>query len=73
LKSPARVTDWAPGQRKLKLTTLAGAVALDQFPDVTADLLTRASSRTSSRASDTAPMPGSDIDHSTMSHEGDVK
>lgn len=55
----------------LLLATLivAGAVALDQFPDVTADLLTRASFR----ASGTAPMSGSGTDHSTMSHEGDAK
>jgi hypothetical protein len=55
----------------LLLATLlvAGAVILDQFPNVTADILTRVTSR----AQDAAPMPGSTTDHSTMGHEGGTK
>lgn len=55
----------------LLLATLlvAGAVVLDQFPYVTADLLTSATSRTS----DTGPASASTADHSAMEHEGDVK
>lgn len=55
----------------LLLATLlvAGAVALDQFPNVTADMLTRVTSR----AHDTAPAVGFMTDHSTMGHEGDTK
>jgi len=48
---------------------VAGAVVLDQFPYVTADLLTSATSRTS----DTGPASASTADHSAMGHEGDVK
>ncbi|MBI4381821.1 MAG: hypothetical protein HY574_11615 [candidate division NC10 bacterium] len=48
---------------------VAAAVALDQFPSVTADLLTRATAR----ASTAAPMAGSSSDHSTMRHEGSQK
>ena len=55
----------------LLLTTVlvAVAVALDQFPNVTADLLMRATSGTS----DTAPASASTVDHSAMGHEGDMK
>lgn len=45
---------------------VTGAVILDQFPEMTADLLMRATSR----ASDTAPAVGSMTDHSTMGHQG---
>lgn len=45
---------------------VAAAVALDQFPGVTADLLTRATAP----ASTAAPMAGSSGDHSTMGHGG---
>ena len=48
---------------------IAGAVVLDQFPDVTADLLMRATSRTS----ETTPASASAVDHSAMGHEGDMK
>ena len=48
---------------------VAAAVALDQFPSVTADLLTRATAH----PSDMAPHPGSVPTHSTMSHSGDPK
>jgi hypothetical protein len=48
---------------------VAGAVILDQFPNLTADLLMRATSRTS----DTVPASASTADHSTMEHEGDMK
>ncbi len=48
---------------------VAGAVILDQFPNFTADLLMRATSRTS----DTAPASASTADHSTMEHEGEMK
>ena len=48
---------------------IVGAVVLDQFPDVTADLLMRATSRTS----DTTPASASAVDHSAMEHEGDIK
>jgi hypothetical protein len=48
---------------------VAGAVILDQFPNFTADLLMRATSRTS----DTVPASTSTSDHSTMEHEGDMK
>ena len=55
----------------LLLATLivAAAVALDRFPDVTADLLARATAR----PSDMAPHPSSVPTHSTMSHSGDPK
>jgi hypothetical protein len=45
---------------------VAGAVILDQSPDMTSDLLTWATSR----ASDTARAVGSMTDHSTMGHQG---
>ncbi len=48
---------------------VAAAVALDQFPGVTADLLTRATAP----ASTAAPMAGSSGDHSTMGHGGDTQ
>ena len=48
---------------------IAGAVVLDQFPNVTADLLIRATSSTS----DTAPASASTADHSAIGHEGDMK
>lgn len=48
---------------------VTGAVILHQFPDVTADLLMRAISRTS----DTMPVSASTADHSTMDHEGEMK
>lgn len=53
----------------LATVLVATAVALDQFPNVTADLLMRATSRTS----DTAPASASTADHSTMEHKGDMK
>jgi hypothetical protein len=53
----------------LATVLVAGAVVLDQFPNVTADLLMRATSRTS----DTVPASTSTSDHSTMEHEGDMK
>lgn len=55
----------------LLLATLlvAGAVVLDQFPNFTADLLMRATSRTS----DTVPASASTTDHSAMEHEGEMK
>ena len=64
----------AGGYLNLGLLLLAsllvtGAVILDQFPDFTADLLMRATSRTS----DTVPASASTADHSTMEHEGDMK
>jgi len=48
---------------------VAGAVVLNQFPDVTADLLIRATSR----RPDSVLTPGSAADHSTMKHEGEMK
>jgi len=48
---------------------IAGAVALDQFPNLTADLLMRVTSRTS----DTVPASASTADRSTMEHERDMK
>jgi hypothetical protein len=48
---------------------VTGAVILDQFPNFTADLLMRATSRTS----DTVPAFTSTADHSTMDHEGEMK
>ncbi len=53
----------------LATVLVAAAVALDQFPTFTADLLMRATSRTS----DTMPASTSTADHSTMEHEGDMK
>ncbi|MBZ0170684.1 hypothetical protein MELA_01376 [Candidatus Methylomirabilis lanthanidiphila] len=53
----------------LATVLVAAAVALDQFPNVTADLLMRATSGTS----DTAPASASTADHSAMGHEGDMK
>ena len=55
----------------LLLATLvvAAAVVLDQFPNVTADLLSRAMTR----PSDTVPAPGSMTGHPNMSHEGEPK
>ncbi len=53
----------------LATVLIAVAVALDQFPDLTADLLMRATSRTS----DTAPVSASTADHSTMEHKGGMK
>ena len=53
----------------LLLATLivAAAVALDRFPDFTAELLARATAH----PSDMAPHPASVPTHSTMSHSGD--
>lgn len=48
---------------------VAGAVALDQFPDVTAELLTRATAR----APSAAPIVNHTSDHSTMRHEASQK
>ncbi len=48
---------------------VTGAVILDQFPNFTADLLMRATSRTS----DTVPVSASTTDHSAMEHEGEMK
>lgn len=48
---------------------VTGAVILDQFPNFTADLLMRATSRTS----DTVPASASTAGHSTIEHEGDMK
>lgn len=48
---------------------VAAAVALDQFPSVTADLLTRATGP----ASTAAPMAGPSGDHSTMRHGEGIK
>ena len=45
------------------------AVALDQFPDMTADLLMRATSGTA----EMMPAHGSATDHSTMQHEGETR
>lgn len=53
----------------LATVLVATAVALNQFPNLTADLLTSATSRTS----DTAPASASTADHSAMEHEGDMK
>jgi hypothetical protein len=55
----------------LLLATLVvtGAVALDQFPELTADLLMRATSA----PADTVPVDGSPDDHPIMQHEGDTK
>lgn len=53
----------------LATVLVATAVALNQFPNLTADLLMRATSRTS----DTVPASASTADHSTMEHEGDMK
>ncbi len=48
---------------------VVGAVVLDQFPDFTADLLVRATSR----RPDLMVAPRSATDHSMMKHEGDRK
>jgi hypothetical protein len=53
----------------LATVLVAVAVVLDQFPNLTADVLMRATSRTS----DTAPVSASTVDHSTMEHKGDMK
>ncbi len=53
----------------LATVLIAAAVALDRFPNLTADLLMRATSRTS----DTAPVSASTADHSTMEHKGGMK
>lgn len=55
----------------LLLATLvvAAALVLDLFPNVTADVLTRAMARPSGAVSAPAPMTG----HSTMSHPEDAK
>ena len=48
---------------------VGGAVALNQFPDVTAELLTRATAR----APSAVPTVNPTSDHSTMRHEGSSK
>ncbi|NJD68822.1 MAG: hypothetical protein C3F12_08350 [Candidatus Methylomirabilota bacterium] len=53
----------------LATVIVAGAVALDQLPNFTADLLMRATSGTS----DTTPASVSTADHPVMGHEGDMK
>jgi hypothetical protein len=48
---------------------VVAAVTLDRFPDMTADLLMRATSGTA----ETMPAPGSATDHSTMQHEEEMR
>ncbi|PWB47846.1 MAG: hypothetical protein C3F12_02560 [Candidatus Methylomirabilota bacterium] len=50
----------------LATVIVAGAVALDQLPNFTADLLMRVTSG----GSDTMPMSGSAVEHSNMNHGG---
>lgn len=48
---------------------VVAAVTLDRFPDMTADLLMRATSGTA----EMMPTPGSATDQSTMQHEGETR
>ncbi|MCZ7625251.1 MAG: hypothetical protein M5R38_04925 [Candidatus Methylomirabilis sp.] len=53
----------------LATVIVAGAVALDQLPNFTADLLMRVTSG----ESDTMPMSGAAAEHSDMSYGGETK